>query len=529
MAPSNLELTMLPKVLRQDIRIRTLSTLTTEEFNSLRSVIKYVNIMDIDNVHESFLPWLAWWFRVDAWDDNWSDERKRESISSALILRKYKGTIWAVEHALELSLFDATVVPWYAMLPEGVRGTFRIDAMPSSSRGLTAQSDYDTFILLTESNKQASQHWKGNIKHDPSLGSAYATPVIRSRKRWTSTNTVPLHVAGIAISPTSIIVYEGEPVNVSATVQMSDGSTTHDVRFESSDTSIVTVDEAGLVSFVSEGNASVYAISTFNNISRAECLVVSHVAVVPVSVAISGIPESLAPGDTGRLTATVSYNDNTSVNSLDKPNVVGWSSSDESIITIDADGNYSAVASGSVTITAASTEDAAISDSVVLESIEDYERFSIVVGEGYFGGDSLTSVGVFLYSPEHPDYKDTYGEFSSNSWPSGEPVESIGKKAQLIWRRRSSDVIAYFSSHAKWPKWRDWDGVTITLTHESESISQSLTFGNYYIKISDEGIPVHDFLTARIGQTVDVELSEHVATAEEKAAARLHTMALLDE
>ncbi|ELZ7199828.1 phage tail protein I, partial [Vibrio parahaemolyticus] len=299
MAPSILELTMLPKVLRQDIRIRTLSTLTTEEFNSLRGVIKYVNIMDIDNVHESFLPWLAWWFRVDAWDDNWSDERKRESISSALILRKYKGTIWAVEHALELSLFDATVVPWYAMLPEGERGTFRIDAMPSSSRGLTAQSDYDTFILLTESNKQASQHWIGNIKHDPSLGSVYAAPVIRTRKRWTSTNTVPLHVAGIAISPTSIIVYAGEPVNVSATVQMSDGSTTHDVRFESSDTSIVTVDEAGLVSFVSEGNASVYAISTFNNISRAECLVTSHVAVVPVSVVILGIPESLSPGDSG--------------------------------------------------------------------------------------------------------------------------------------------------------------------------------------------------------------------------------------
>ncbi|WP_369385316.1 phage tail protein, partial [Vibrio parahaemolyticus] len=42
------------------------------------------------------------------------------------MLRKYKGTIWAVEHALELSLFEATVVPWYEMLPEGERGTFRI-------------------------------------------------------------------------------------------------------------------------------------------------------------------------------------------------------------------------------------------------------------------------------------------------------------------------------------------------------------------------------------------------------------------
>ncbi|WP_219079412.1 hypothetical protein [Vibrio parahaemolyticus] len=103
-------------------------------------------------------------------------------------------------------------VPWYAMVPEGERGTFRIDAMPSSSRELTAQSDYDTFILLTESNKQASQHWIGNQARPPSLGSAYAAPVIRTRKRWVSNSIVPLHVTDITIEPTSIIVYEGEPV-----------------------------------------------------------------------------------------------------------------------------------------------------------------------------------------------------------------------------------------------------------------------------------------------------------------------------
>ncbi len=288
---------MLPKVLRQDIRIRTLSTLTTEEFNSLRSVIKYVNIMDIDNVHESFLPWLAWWFRVDAWDDNWSDARKRESISSALILRKYKGTIWAVEHALELSLFDATVVPWYAMLPEGVRGTFRIDAMPSSSRGLTAQSDYDTFILLTESNKQASQHWIGNIKHDPSLGSAYAAPVIRTRKRWVSKSIMPLYVSDISIEPTSASIREHEgTISVSTTVSMSDGTTTHDVRYESSDPSIATVSDDGQVSYVSEGIVTISAISTFDDISRAECeittIAITFVMTVGASTSAVGFSSS---------------------------------------------------------------------------------------------------------------------------------------------------------------------------------------------------------------------------------------------
>ncbi len=369
---------MLPKVLRQDIRLRTLSTLTTEEFNTLRSVIKYVNIMDIDNVHESFLPWLAWWFRVDAWDDNWSDERKRESISSALILRKYKGTIWAVEHALELSLFDATVVPWYAMLPEGERGTFRIDAVPSDSRSLT-QSDYATFITLTESNKQASQHWTGNIKHDPSLGSAYAAPVIRTRKRWVSNSIVPLHVSSIVISPTDATVYYGETINVSATVAMSDGSTTHDVRFESSDSSIVTVDESGVVSYVATGSAIVYAISTYDESYRAECSITAKVK--PVSVSISPLDESLDVGDSGTLQATVTFNDASEVSSIDEPSVVIWTSSDESKLTIDSNGNYVCISDGWVDVTATSSDDESVAD--VINILVGYELVYNITVEQY--------------------------------------------------------------------------------------------------------------------------------------------------
>ncbi len=264
---------MLPKILKKDIRMQALYELTVEEFNSLRIVIKRLDIMDVYNVDASFLPWLAWWFRVDAWNDEWSEERQRESIANALILRKYKGTIWAVEHALELSLFEATVVPWYEMLPEGERGTFRIDTMPSDSRSLT-QSDYATFITLTESNKQGSQHWIGNIKHDPSLGSAYAAPVIRTRKRWVSNSVVPPHVVSVTITADDYELYEHErEMIVSATVIMSDGSINSDVIYISSDESIVTVDNAGRVRFVAEGVAVISAISTFDNISRDECVI----------------------------------------------------------------------------------------------------------------------------------------------------------------------------------------------------------------------------------------------------------------
>ncbi|HGF5064030.1 TPA: phage tail protein I [Vibrio parahaemolyticus] len=171
---------MLPKILKKDIRMRALYELTIEEFNSLRTVIKQLDIMDVYNVDASFLPWLAWWFRVDAWDDEWSEEQKRESIANALVLRKYKGTIWAVERALELSAFDATVTPWYAMTPEGARGTFKVDAVKAD--GLK-QKDYANCVTLVESNKQGSQHWRMSIKSEPSVGYLYTPGLVRSRKR----------------------------------------------------------------------------------------------------------------------------------------------------------------------------------------------------------------------------------------------------------------------------------------------------------------------------------------------------------
>ncbi|HGF5255364.1 TPA: phage tail protein I [Vibrio parahaemolyticus] len=171
---------MLPKILKKDVRMQALYELTVEEFNSLRIVIKRLDIMDVYNVDASFLPWLAWWFRVDAWDDEWSEEQKRESIANALVLRKYKGTIWAVERALELSAFDATVTPWYALLPEGERGTFKVDAIKAD--GLK-QKDYTNCVELVESNKQGSQHWTMNIKNTPSEASLFAGAGVRSRKR----------------------------------------------------------------------------------------------------------------------------------------------------------------------------------------------------------------------------------------------------------------------------------------------------------------------------------------------------------
>lgn len=177
---------MLPKILNSDIRLKTLSDLTTEEINGLRSEIQSLQVLDIDHVNESFLPWLAWWFRVDTWDDAWSIERKREVVKNGLILYKYKGTIWAVERALSLTGFDPKLTVWHQMQPQGEKGTFLVEATQENG-GLT-QKDYENVVTLVESNKQGSQTWRMVVRNPISRGGIYAGVTVRSRKRITTRN-----------------------------------------------------------------------------------------------------------------------------------------------------------------------------------------------------------------------------------------------------------------------------------------------------------------------------------------------------
>ncbi|EOI3518257.1 phage tail protein I, partial [Cronobacter muytjensii] len=44
----------------------------------------------------SLLPWLAWAFSVDRWDESWPEETKRDVIRSAYYIHCHKGTIGAV-------------------------------------------------------------------------------------------------------------------------------------------------------------------------------------------------------------------------------------------------------------------------------------------------------------------------------------------------------------------------------------------------------------------------------------------------
>ena len=75
------------------------------------------------------LPYLAWAFSVDRWDEAWPISTKRKAVADAFYLHKHKGTTSAVRRVVALLLpsLDA------ADLCDGV------DEEPRAQRGIFAQ------------------------------------------------------------------------------------------------------------------------------------------------------------------------------------------------------------------------------------------------------------------------------------------------------------------------------------------------------------------------------------------------------
>lgn len=144
----------------------------------------------------------------------------------------------------------------------------------------------------------------------------------------------------ITLSESAISVRTGESRQLSATVKP-DNTTVKTVEWTSSAPEIAAVDENGLVTAISSGNAVITA-KTENGL-EATCSVL-----VPVEVSeviLNKTEAAVSVGRTVQLTVSVLPE-----NATDKK--VNWTSSDSSIAEVDSDGLVTGVSKGSAVITA---------------------------------------------------------------------------------------------------------------------------------------------------------------------------------
>lgn len=150
---------------------------------------------------------------------------------------------------------------------------------------------------------------------------------------------------GVTLDKTELSLPVGETGTLTATVQP-DTATDKTVTWASDDQTVATVDQSGTVTAVAPGTATVTA-TTADGSHTARCVVTVTRPVTGVTLDKTTL--SLFTGNTETLTAAVQPADATNRD-------VTWSSSDETVATVDKNGIVSAVGAGEATITVTTAE-----------------------------------------------------------------------------------------------------------------------------------------------------------------------------
>jgi len=116
-----------------------------------------------------FLPYLAWAFSVDQWDEKWSEGEKRKTVKDAFYIHSRKGTVAAIRRVIENMGYTMTIREWWQF--SGRPGTFRL-GVDLQSRGIT-EGNYQELERLIGDTKPASRHLSGLSINVQSAGAVY--------------------------------------------------------------------------------------------------------------------------------------------------------------------------------------------------------------------------------------------------------------------------------------------------------------------------------------------------------------------
>lgn len=101
-----------------------------------------------------FLPYLAWAFSVDGWDESWSEQEKRTAVSESFWLHQRKGTIAAIRRVVEKMGYSFSIEEWWKVADPA--GTFRLE-VDINDIGLTDKI-LSELLRLINATKPVSRH-----------------------------------------------------------------------------------------------------------------------------------------------------------------------------------------------------------------------------------------------------------------------------------------------------------------------------------------------------------------------------------
>lgn len=221
-----------------------------------------------------------------------------------------------------------TATPEYTFdgaTPESAALSKKLDTLDMS------YSSSDPTIVMVDEN--------GNIA---AISAGTAEVALSSKDgKITASKTIEVVVTPTGITTTDALTLTAGEAATLETAVTPDDATHVSINYTSSDDSIATVSGTGEVTAVSAGDATITAAVDGTTLS-ADCKVTVLPAIESVELNYTAL--SLRPEGTARLTYTVAPEEALA-------DTVTYTSSDEAVATVDAEGNVTAVADGTAAIT----------------------------------------------------------------------------------------------------------------------------------------------------------------------------------
>ena len=207
-----------------------------------------------------------------------------------------------------------------------------------------------------------------------------------------NTPSGPKLITSISIEPSTANLDIGDTTTLSATVFGPEGANSSSIEWVSSNESVATVSSDGVVTAVSDGTTIITASSTDGgNVTSNGCTVTVYKSITEISITTVRRTIDLANSET-QLQLNTSITPNDAIGDR----TIQWTSSDETIATVDSDGIVTANGTqkaGETTITASvgnvSTECVVyvIKDgNIDIYNLDDFNRFARISNSNNFSG-----------------------------------------------------------------------------------------------------------------------------------------------
>lgn len=277
--------------------------------------------------------------------------------------------------------------------------TLKATVLPADAtdKGVEWSSDKEDVATVDASGKVTA---KGN-------GTATITVTTKDQGKTAScVITVSQWVTSITLNETALTLNEGQEQTLTVTINPSNANDPS-ITWTSSDESVAKVDQAGKVTAISKGTATIKAEANDGSGVNAACEV--EVKQYVTSITLSKTSLSLSVGEEETISVTSVLPDNAS----DK--TFTWSSSDNTVASVDQNGKVTAKAKGNAVIKATANDGSGVFASCAVRVKNPCPSGAVDLGLGVYWATCNLNESGFVSSPEaYGDYY-AWGETETKS------------------------------------------------------------------------------------------------------------------